>query len=122
MIEFWIDGGGWNGKTSKWCVVEKVDDKIFLFQGETDQERTGNYMEYQALLRALLKTDDEDTIYTDSKLIEGQMTKGWKINYPHLRKLKEKADSLIGKKDIKIVWIPREENKAGQILDDGKIN
>jgi len=119
MTEYWIDGGGWNGKTSKWCVVQEIGDKLFAYRGETDQEQTGNYMEYQALLRALLKARGGDKIYTDSQLLEGHMTKGWKINFAHLRELKDKADSLIGEKDIKIVWVPREENKAGQILEHG---
>ena len=45
----------------------------------------------------------------------------WKINYPHLAELVDKARYLLARhKNISIRWIPRELNKAGHILDEMK--
>lgn len=58
---------------------------------------TNNEAEYESLLAALEFCREQDIqnpkIYMDSKLVVNQ-TKGlWKINYDHLRKLKQRVDT-----------------------------
>ena len=114
MSEIWVDGSGWNGKRSRLAVVFDDGKKIVR---ETKQSKTNNVMEYEALLLALSKANKGDTIYTDSKLVQCQVQGLWKITKEHLRPLCESAKTLVDKKNIKLVWVPRGKNKAGILLE-----
>jgi len=122
-IKVWCDGAGFNGKRSRCCVAFEDGDVNIT---ETTEQKTNNEMEYKALLNALFllieKEDIEFEIFTDSRLIEGQLCKGWRITKEHLFKLncavKNQLNEL--KKlgySIKITWVPRKENKAGHLLE-----
>ena len=62
---------------------------------------TNNEAEYESLLAALEFCREKDIknpkIYMDSKLVVNQTRGLWKINYDHLRKLKQRVDNY---KDI----------------------
>jgi len=79
---------------------------------------TANRAEYLSLIYALkLVKDREGSIifYTDSQLVWGQMTQGWKVN-KNLDLFKE-AMSLFEHDHMKIVKIPRNLNEAGKLLE-----
>jgi ribonuclease HI len=111
-MKIYVDGSGWNGRKSEYCVVS---DKVI--RKELHEKKTNNEMEYAALLEALSIAKEGDTILTDSQLVHGQVCKGWKVNYEHLMPLVAKAKVLVAEKKIALEWIPREENKAGHILE-----
>jgi len=113
-MKIWIDGSGWNGKESKYCVAFE-DGRVFkkiLFE-----KKTNNEMEYEALLEALDKCSEGDEIFTDSRLVVGQVTENWKVTKEHLFSLVMKAKKLIQEKKVKLSWITREENYAGGLLE-----
>jgi len=116
-MKIWIDGSGWNGKESKFCVTTE-DGEIILRR--LDKRLTNNEMEYMALLGALEIANEGDTIYTDSKLVEGQVVKGWKCTKAHLFPLMMRARKLVKQKGVELKWIPRKENKAGHLLEEEK--
>jgi len=118
-VKIWIDGAGapLPGQRAKTCVVfENGEERVTAFDSGTNNE-----MEYGALLEAL--SDDRSdgaTIYTDSQLLVGQLTKGWKVNAENLRPLHAKARVLLSRRRAALVWVPREENRAGKVLEKRK--
>jgi len=118
-VRIWTDGAGalLEGQKAKACVVfEDGDVKITEFDRGTNNE-----MEYTALIHALSDPRSEGaTIYTDSQLLVGQLTKGWKVRAENLQPLNERAKSLLDKRKATLIWIPREENRAGKVLEKDK--
>jgi ribonuclease HI len=112
-MDIYVDGSGWNGRKSAYCVI--INGKVIL--KEIPEKKTNNEMEYAALLEAFSLAKEGDTILTDSQLVHGQVCKGWKVNYEHLRPLVAKAKKLLEEKKLILKWIPREENKAGHIFE-----
>ena len=84
---------------------------------------TNNQAEYTAFIMALdeLKRckDPTNEIFTDSQLIVGHMSKGWKVNKN--KELVELARTKLAKlretKEVKLTYIPRDDNKAGQVIE-----
>jgi ribonuclease HI len=73
-------------------------------------------MEYEALLYALEMIDCTE-IFTDSQLLVGHLTKGWKVKAKNLYPYFCKCSKLLQNKNIKLTWIPRKENRAGHLLE-----
>jgi len=119
MKEIYCDGSGYNDKESKACIfIDKYVPEVIKIS--IPEEKTNNYMEYYALKYAIEKVaEDGDTIYTDSSVVYNQLFNGWKINYEHLRQLNREILELLKTKKVNIIWIRREENKAGKILEKG---
>ena len=73
-----------------------------------------------AIISALNKyvgSNDEITIYSDSKNTVNQLNHEFAINNEQLQSLAQEAWSIIGKfPNLSIVWIPRKENLAGKML------
>jgi len=105
------------GQKAKACVVfEDGDMKITEFDRGTNNE-----MEYTALIHALSDPRaDRATIYTDSQLLVGQLTQGWKVNAEHLRPLNERARALLAQRKATLIWVPRGQNRAGKVLEKAK--
>jgi len=118
-LEIWIDGAGalLDGQEAKTCVVfEDGDVKVTRYGRATNNE-----MEYTALIQALSDPRSEGaTIYTDSQLLVGQLTKGWKVRAANLAPLNERARVLLLQRKTTLVWVPREENRAGKVLERDK--
>lgn len=119
MANIYIDGSGslFEGQESKIAIVlengiKKKSMIIFPFY-----RLTNNEVEYEALRDALQMANEDDTIFTDSQLLVGHMTKGWKLNAENLRKNYDYCMRMIEKKRIKLVWVPREKNIAGDLLE-----
>ena len=83
-------------------------------------EITNNQAEYLAIISALKKfadTDDETTIFSDSKNTVNQLNHEFAINNEKLRDLARESWLIIAKfSNLSIVWIPRKENLAGKML------
>ena len=82
---------------------------------------TSNFAEYTALLEALKKLKSmgvEDVeVKSDSKLVVGQMSQGWKIKGGmYVEKLKEARDLIKEFRSVSFEWIPREENSEADLL------
>ena len=106
-MEIWCDGG-----VNRFCVVDSEGEvKVIKDKG------TPNEQEYKAMIYALEKAKDGDTIYADSQLVVNQLTKGWKVKAANLYPFYVKALKILTYKQVNIVWIPRDSNRAGWILE-----
>ncbi len=115
-MKIWIDGSGWNGAESKYVVA--FEDGNFWIE-RFNSFATNNEMEYQALLSILRGTSiiDGDEIFSDSQLIVYQVNGLWKVKKPHLFPLCQEAQKLLKIRKVTLTWVPREENKAGHLLE-----
>ena len=116
-MKFWADGSGWNGKHGLVCVIDEggaVNLTIFPFK------ITNNQAEYLAVIEALLHAYEGDVIYTDSQLVADQLQGEYEVQTENLFDLFHQADDLLTERDVKIEWIPREQNMAGIFLDNLK--
>ena len=117
MIKIYVDGGT---RGSRICMVDKHENKtVVKFRGGNP---TNNELEYLALIYALEYINNSHrnkniTIYSDSKLIVNQVNGGWRVSTTSLTSLHEKAVSKMNDK-IKLVWVRRNFNLAGHVLED----
>jgi ribonuclease HI len=114
-ISIFVDGsGGSNGGFG--FFVKETGESFY----EKKSEITNNQAEYMAIISALKKfvnSDDEITIYSDSKNTVNQLNHEFAINNGKLRDLARESWIIIGKfSNLSIVWIPRKENLAGKML------
>ena len=114
-ISVYVDGsGGSNGGFG--FFVKETGESFY----EKKSDITNNQAEYMAIISALKKfvdTDDEITIYSDSKNTVNQLNHEFAINNEKLRDLARESWLIIGKfSNLSIVWIPRKENLAGKML------
>ncbi|MFH1590304.1 MAG: RNase H family protein [archaeon] len=113
-MKIWSDGGGWNGRLSRYAVV--FEDGRSIVE-DFPEEKTNNEMEYAGLIRALKEASADDEIIVDSQLLVGHVTKGWKVNFAHLRPLVDESKRLVAEKNITLSWVRRDGNKAGILID-----
>lgn len=114
-LSIYVDGSGGADSGYGYFVKET---------GESSYEKkpniTNNQAEYLAIITALKKfagTDDELTIYSDSKNTVSQLNHEFAINNEQLRTLAQESWSLIAKfSKIELKWIPRNQNLAGKML------
>ena len=119
-MKIWIDGAGALIEGQRWKAVVVFEDGSYD-KSEGPAIVTNNEAEYKALIHALLDERAKDsTIYTDSQLLVGQLTKGWKIKAENLKGYVENAKPLLIIANAKLVWIPREQNKAGKLIEQNK--
>ena len=114
-ISVYVDGSG--GPDSGFGFFVKETGESFY---EKKPDITNNQAEYLAIIFALKKfvdTNDEITIFSDSKNTVNQLNHEFAINNEKLRDLARESWLIIGKfSSISIVWIPRKENLAGKML------
>lgn len=83
---------------------------------------SNNVAEYTALIEALRKCielgygGEEIHIYSDSQLVVHQLNNSWRVKSPNIIPLWKKAMELCNNRDIKIEWIPREQNVEADAL------
>jgi len=112
MQKIYTDGSG----DGRFCWFNKTKNiyKVYKQQGITN-----NQAEYLAIIKALEENEAEEIeIVSDSKLVANQLNRKWHIKDDELRKLFDKVQEIIRKKDVKVTfnWIPRKANKAGKYL------
>ena len=114
-ISVYVDGSG--GSDGGFGFFVKETGESFY---EKKSEITNNQAEYIAIISALKKfvdTDNEITIFSDSKNTVNQLNHEFAINNEKLRDLARESWLIIGKfSNLSIVWIPRKENLAGKML------
>ena len=113
-----------DSSTKKACIVVEGQKPIFIAYPSPVTNNVGEYkavlLALQCVLRALPGLPA--TIYTDSLLVVNQVNGVWACRKPHLLPFKRKVNELMqkimnGGKDIRLEWIPREENLAGIELE-----
>lgn len=103
-------------------VIYEGQKKLAEGSGLAGHGVTSNYAEYTALAEALKKlrslgVEGDVLVRSDSKLLVGQMSEGWKIKGgAYLEKLKEVRDLIREFGSIGFEWIPREENSEADLL------
>ncbi len=114
-VSIYVDGAG--GPNSGYGYYVKETGESFY---EKKPDITNNQAEYLGMISALKKfveSNDDVTIYSDSKNTVSQLNHEFAINNEQLRILDREAWELIAKNSkIKLVWIPRKENLAGKML------
>lgn len=91
-------------------------------------DKTNNEAEYHALLAGLWYISNKLTpkgmkatntrVFSDSKLVVGQVNGDWKAENPRLRQLQQKAVKVVVELQLpRLVWVPREQNYAGHWLE-----
>jgi ribonuclease HI len=115
VLSIFVDGSG--GSNSGFGFFVKETGESF-YQKEADI--TNNQAEYMAIISVLKKfsnVQNEVIIYSDSKNTVSQLNHEFAINNEQLRSLAREAWELIPKfTNLKIKWIPRNENLAGKML------
>ena len=71
-------------------------------------------------MEALKVANKGDRILTDSQLVYNQVMGFWKVKKEHLKPLVNSARAISREKEVKIVWIPRKENLAGELFEKRK--
>ena len=70
-----------------------------------------------AALKKFLNSNEEITIFSDSKNTVSQLNHEFAINNEQLRVLAREAWNIIGKfPNLTLTWVPRKENLAGKML------
>jgi len=114
-ISVYVDGSGIPNSGYGYFVKETGESFY-----EKKSDLTNNQAEYLAIISALNKfvdSNDEITIYSDSKNTVNQLNHEFAINNEHLRVLAQEAWNIIGKfANLTLTWVPRKENLAGKML------
>lgn len=106
------------------CIVDGAD--VIWECAEYLGVRTNNEAEYSALICLLKEAKARGLggfeIRGDSKLVVSQVRREWKINLPHLRKLAGEAWELMEGMNVKLSWVPRNENSLADALSNKAID
>jgi ribonuclease HI len=119
MKTFYTDGGSRNNgqrgnQVAVICVADARSQPIIF---EEIGDKTNNQAELTAILRCLqLPHDGPIKIISDSQLAVNLVNRAWKTKLPHL------AVILTGiwrtPTPYKLVWQPRETNRAGHLIEE----
>lgn len=96
--------------------------KLAEGSGLAGYEVTSNFSEYTALAEALkklksMRIEGDVLIRSDSKLLVGHMSEGWKVKGGmYVEKLKEARELMKGFGSISFEWVPREQNQEADLL------
>ena len=115
VLSIFVDGSG--GTNSGFGYFVKETGESFY---EKKSGITNNQAEYMAIISVLKKFSggtDEIVIYSGSKNTVSQLNHEYAINNDQLRSLAREAWELMTNlPNLKITWIPRNQNLAGKML------
>jgi ribonuclease HI len=118
-IRVYCDGSG-QGPNGTGSGIAWIREDTGEQQCERINGLTNNQAEYRAVISALrsLGVGSHAEILTDSELVSGQLTRGWRINDPELEKLVAEVRKVARARKLrfKVSWIPRGKNKADKLL------
>ena len=103
-------------------VIYDGKKRIAEGSGLAGRDVTSNFAEYTALAEALrslrgLGLTGDIKVRSDSKLLVGQMSEGWKIKGGmYVAKLKEARDLVNEFRSVTFEWVPREQNQEADLL------
>lgn len=90
-VELWVDGGSKGNPGLGYCSYAFNDVMETVQLGDNI---TNNVAEYRGVLQGIravtsriISREIDLTVHTDSALVVGQLTQGWKINAAHLKPL-----------------------------------
>ena len=112
-MKIYCDGSGFNGSVSKFGIITEHGKKSAMVFNENI---TSNVMEYSAIIMAGIIAKPGDELLSDSQLAVNQISGTWKTKDADLFPLRQAASELIQGKNLKLKWIPREQNKADKIV------
>ena|SRR2546422_11196116 len=105
---WYTDGAGWNGRLSRWAVV---NDNSFQRAFEEVEPYTNNQTDY-AMQAAIGLAKDGDEICSDSELIVYQLSGTYKVSDKKLRPLHQACiDSMKRKPRLRVRVIKRKSNR-----------
>lgn len=112
-MKFWVDGGckGNHRIGERFGYGSFCNDLKEITRLEWPDAQTNNEAEYRTLI-FLLETQhvpEKSTVYTDSALMVGHLRKGWNVKASNLKPLYDKAEALVKRLNIQLVWVPRGE-------------
>ena len=109
--EFWVDGGcrGNHDIGGPRAAYGSISDGQDVERSTFYGIRTNNEAEYMVLMTLLtnLRPGQGPIIYTDSRLIVGQLTQGWRVRAPNLLEFHRVAADELGLTGARLVWVPR---------------
>jgi len=119
-LDIYFDGGNYKNRICVWDELQGTN----IIKSFNHREYTNNELEYKALLEAIKYTNKKYPTSRiryigDSKLVIGQVWKGWKINHEHLLLLNDRVFDII-KEHAKSKWVRRDFNLAGIHLENLK--
>lgn len=103
-------------------VVYEGERKVAEGGGLAGHNVTSNFAEYTALVEALKKlrerrVEGDIEVKSDSQLLVGHMSKGWKVKGGgYVEKLKEAKELLKEFRSVTFQWIPREKNAEADLI------
>jgi ribonuclease HI len=103
-------------------IIDEDGKTLAEGSGLAGENTTSNFAEYSALVEALkklkeLKVEGDILVRSDSKLLVGQMSQGWKVKGgAYAEKLKEARTLLKEFGFVTFEWIPREQNEEADLL------
>jgi probable phosphoglycerate mutase len=119
------DGGarGNPGVAAYGIVLRQASNgRVLLEKGSyLGESVTNNVAEYSGLIAGLMAAFDFDAkaeveVLMDSKLVVSQMQGEWKTKDPNLKRLGDRARSLIAGRSVSFRWVPRSANQAADRL------
>jgi len=115
VLSIFVDGSG--GPNSGFGFFVKETGESFYKKEPNITNNQAEYMAIISVLKKFLGTTDEIIIYSDSKNTVSQLNHEFAINNDQLRTLARETWDLIAKfPNLKINWIPRNQNLAGKML------
>jgi ribonuclease HI len=112
MHQAYTDGSSLgNPGPSGWAIY--LDKKPYYGKIE---HATNNYAEMFAVFKAIELTPagSDLEIVTDSKLVIGWFTRGWKINNKKIKRIKNNCDALRDMKDLKVSFVKTKGHASDQ--------
>jgi probable phosphoglycerate mutase len=102
-------------------VIDAESGEVILEIAKYIGIATNNVAEYLALKAGLegamaLNSEAQILVRMDSKLVIEQMAGRWKIKHPDMIQIGSQIQKLVANRDIRWMWIPREENSRADAL------
>ena len=115
MAIIYVDGSGFSGNSSAYCIFYKNSNKPIL--KVFYENHSALFMETLVLRDCLIECEKNSTIYTDCKILTGYVLFGWQTHLEELKPLIKEIKNLIKEKNCNLIWLNRYNNKAGKYLE-----
>ena len=115
------------GPAGAGAVIINADGHVVAKIGKFLGDNTNNYAEYMGLILGLKRAKamgiKELDVFSDSELVVKQLSGEYAVRAENLRPLHEEARSLLqGFGEVKVRYIPREENEQADLMSNRAID
>lgn len=117
----WYADGFWNQDGCGFVVCD-ANKEVMSEMVNLPEFWSKNQCEYEAVLNALTIIPDKALLCSDSQLVVKQINGDYTCNCEHLIPLRNKCRELIKQSRVKILWVRREQNLAGHIIEERQNN